>query len=201
MARVKPFRGIRYNNAKFHDQMSRLVAPPYDVIDDEQLSALYESHINNIVRMDLNRPGAQDQSDNNKYTRARRYLMDWLAEGDLIIGGQAIPLDASQREKVLAFREQLVEVAAGGADIGIQGASLATKALGDAAAAIASGEAAGLEARIEADADAIRDAAQALCNRIPELRAARDALVAAVPEFAPYAALDKNDLGNCHVEA
>lgn len=122
-------------------------------------------------------------------------------EGDLIIGGQAIPLDAAQREKVLAFREQLVEVAAGGADIGIQGASLATKALGDAAAAIASGETAGLEAKIEAEADAIRDAAQALCNRIPELRAARDALVVAVPEFAPYAALDKNDLGNCHVEA
>ncbi len=85
MARVKPFRGIRYNNAKFHDQMCRLVAPPYDVIDDEQLSALYESHINNIVRMDLNRPGAQDESDNNKYTRARRYLMDWIAEGDLIV--------------------------------------------------------------------------------------------------------------------
>ena len=96
-------------------------------------------------------------------------------QGDLIIGGQAIPLDASQREKVLAFREQLVEVAAGGADIGIQGASLATKALGDAAAAIASGETAGLEAKIEAEADAMRDAAQALCNRIPELRAARDA--------------------------
>lgn len=122
-------------------------------------------------------------------------------QGDLIIGGQALPLDEMQKQRVLAFREQLVEVAVGGADIGIQGASLATKALGDAAAAIASGETADLEAKIESEAGAIREAAQALCNRLPELRAARDALVAAVPEFAPYAALDKNDLDNCNVEA
>ena len=35
----------------------------------------------------------------------------------------------------------------------------------------------------------------------PLLPAARDALVAAIPEFAPYAALDTNDLDNCKVEA
>ena len=85
MAKVRAFRGIRYNVERFNDQMNRLVAPPYDVIDDEQLSALYESHINNIVRMDLNRAAERDGLENNRYTRARRYLMDWLAEGDLII--------------------------------------------------------------------------------------------------------------------
>lgn len=85
MANIKAFRGIRYNTKRFDDQMSRLVAPPYDVIDDEQLSALYEQHINNIVRMELNRTTEQDQPQNNRYTRARRYLMDWLAEGELLI--------------------------------------------------------------------------------------------------------------------
>lgn len=85
MATIKPFRGIRYNAQRFADQMNRLVAPPYDVIDDEQLSALYERHINNIVRMELNKHAETDQAENNRYTRARRYLMDWLAEGDLII--------------------------------------------------------------------------------------------------------------------
>ncbi len=121
--------------------------------------------------------------------------------GDLIIGGQALALDAAQREKVLEFRKQLVEVAVSGADIGVQGASLATQALGEAAAAISSGDTAGLEAKVEAEADAIRQAAQALCDRLPQLRAARDAVVAAIPEFAPYAALDTNDLDNCKVEA
>ena len=76
MAHIKAFRGIRYNTKRFDDQMSRLVAPPYDVIDDEQLSALYEQHINNIVRMELNRKTPHDQPQNNRYTRARRYLMD-----------------------------------------------------------------------------------------------------------------------------
>lgn len=85
MAKVRAFRGIRYNNERFADQMNRLVAPPYDVIDDEMLSSLYESHINNIVRMDLNRAATADSEENNRYTRARRYLMDWLAEGDLTI--------------------------------------------------------------------------------------------------------------------
>lgn len=85
MAKVRAFRGIRYNTERFADNMNRLVAPPYDVIDDEMLSSLYESHINNIVRMDLNRAATVDNVENNRYTRARRYLMDWLAEGDLTI--------------------------------------------------------------------------------------------------------------------
>ena len=83
MAIVRPFRGIRYKQSSLNAPFASVVAPPYDVIDDAQQSQLYERHPKNVVRMDLNRIQPNDDADNNRYSRARRYLMDWLAEGTL----------------------------------------------------------------------------------------------------------------------
>lgn len=83
MAKIKAFRGIRYNEARFGAEIEALVAPPYDVIDAEEQDELYARHPNNIVRLDLNREQDSDHAENNRYTRARRHLMDWLARGVL----------------------------------------------------------------------------------------------------------------------
>src|SRR5690606_6543118 len=84
MAEIKPFRGIRFNPERFDNEaMADLVAPPYDVIDPHEQDALYERHPNNIVRLDLNRIRPSDDADNNRYTRSRRHLMDWLGRGVL----------------------------------------------------------------------------------------------------------------------
>ena len=40
-------------------------------------------------------------------------------------------------------------------------------------------------------------ALQALCDRLPQLLAAQDAFVAAVPEFAPYADANRDDISEC----
>lgn len=63
--------------------MRDVVAPPYDVIDSAGQDALYARHPKNFVRVDLNRITDEDHDQNNRYTRSRRYLMDWLAEGVL----------------------------------------------------------------------------------------------------------------------
>ena len=45
MARVRPFRGIRYNPELV--RLGGVLAPPYDVIDDAQRDALYGRDLRN----------------------------------------------------------------------------------------------------------------------------------------------------------
>ncbi len=60
-----------------------MVAPPYDVIDAELQTALYDKHPANVVRLILNRDEPGDDEHNNRYTRAARLLRGWLREGVL----------------------------------------------------------------------------------------------------------------------
>lgn len=84
MAKIRPLRGVRYNTAMIQgDALQRVIAPPYDVIDDEAVQQLYAAHPNNVVRVDLNVIQATDSDANNRYTRARRHMLDWLAMGIL----------------------------------------------------------------------------------------------------------------------
>lgn len=83
MADVRGFRALRYDDDRFAGDKKQLVAPPYDVIDEAEQSELYEQHPHNIIRLILNQKQADDSAENNRYTRARRHMMDWLAEGVL----------------------------------------------------------------------------------------------------------------------
>ncbi len=86
MAEIKPFRGIRYAWRELDaEEMGQLVAPPYDVIGDEEQDLLYRRHPANIVRLDLNRIKRTDNGDDNRYERARRHLFDWIARGILVV--------------------------------------------------------------------------------------------------------------------
>jgi hypothetical protein len=121
-------------------------------------------------------------------------------QGDLIIDGQPVPLDPKQRELALAYRNQLAMVAETGARVGLEGAELAGKAMKEAAKAALSGDEIDVEARIEAEADAVRESAKALCEHLPALHAAQQELAAAVPEFAPYATMDRKEYDDCRAE-
>ena len=86
MAEIKPFRGIRYHwEALSSEEMGALVAPPYDVIGEEEQEQLYRRHPANIVRLDLNRIQRSDTGEDNRYERARRHLFDWLAQGTMVV--------------------------------------------------------------------------------------------------------------------
>ena len=82
MAEIKGFRAIRYNLDDL-DEPAEVLAPPYDVIDADEQDELYERHGANVIRLILNRQHDSDTGENNRYTRARRHLMDWLARGIL----------------------------------------------------------------------------------------------------------------------
>src|SRR3954454_20879131 len=82
MPDIRPFRGIRYDMTQV-GTMSDVVAPPYDVIDPALQQRLYQASPYNVVRLELNREEPGDDAENNRYTRAARFLRDWLRQGVL----------------------------------------------------------------------------------------------------------------------
>ncbi|HKI20499.1 MAG TPA: DUF1015 domain-containing protein [Isosphaeraceae bacterium] len=82
MPDVRPFRGVRYDVARV-GTLSDVVAPPYDVIDTALQDRLYQASPYNIVRLELNREELGDKESDHRYTRAARFLRDWLRQGIL----------------------------------------------------------------------------------------------------------------------
>ena len=79
---IQAFAGLRYDLGHV-GSLSDVVAPPYDVIDDELRDALYERHPANVIRLILNREEPGDDDRQNKYSRAARFLKNWRSEGVL----------------------------------------------------------------------------------------------------------------------
>jgi uncharacterized protein (DUF1015 family) len=83
MAEIRPFRGIRYNQEAIGD-LSLVVSPIYDVIDDEARDAYYNKHPYNVIRLILNRPKKNDTDPEQPYVRAAEFLDRWLSQRILI---------------------------------------------------------------------------------------------------------------------
>jgi len=120
--------------------------------------------------------------------------------GELIIDGKPVPLNAAQRAALLDYRAQTLVIARAGMDVGMQGAKLATKAVTEAIGGIFSGKPDEIEKRVQAQADGIRQAAGALCDKLPALQAAQQRVASLVPEFAPFATSESTDTSDCKRE-
>lgn len=83
MAEIKPFKGIRYNR-QIIDDLSKVVCPPYDVISPEDRIYYHALHPHNYIRLVLGEDLETDTQHDNRFTRAARYLNEWLSEGILI---------------------------------------------------------------------------------------------------------------------
>ena len=81
--KILPFRGLRYNPQKI-SRIGQVIAPPYDVIKDEQRVALERQHANNVVRLILSQPYKTDTETDNQYTRSAATLENWISERVLI---------------------------------------------------------------------------------------------------------------------
>lgn len=82
MARIVPFKGILYNTERIN--VEDVLAPPYDIITPEFREELYNKSPYNVVRIDFGKDLPDDNSLENKYTRAKKYLNEWLKENILI---------------------------------------------------------------------------------------------------------------------
>ena len=74
MAEIRPLRALHYDPAR--DPLQDVVAPPYDVIDDEQRAALAARSPHNVVEIDL------PQGD-EPYSTAAETFARWRQEGVL----------------------------------------------------------------------------------------------------------------------
>ena len=77
MAEITPFHGVLYDLAKVGD-VTAVVAPPYDVIGLAEQTALYERHPCNVVRLELGQEHSGNGPQDNRYTRAKQFLEEWL---------------------------------------------------------------------------------------------------------------------------
>ncbi len=80
---VAPFRAVRYDPKKVGG-WARVVAPPYDVINEKMQKARYERDPHNVVRLILGMHSPTDHEGDNRYTRAAQSLHEWLKQGILV---------------------------------------------------------------------------------------------------------------------
>ena len=79
MAKVKAFRGLRYNQEEIK-KISNVIAPPYDVINSEQQKELMNSSQYNVVHIDFN-----DGEGGEKYNISINTLNHWIENNILAL--------------------------------------------------------------------------------------------------------------------
>ena len=82
MAKIFPFRGLRYNPSKV--KLAEVVTQPYDKITPEMQDRYYGSSPYNLVRIILGKPQAGDNEQESVYTRAAASLQQWRSDGVLV---------------------------------------------------------------------------------------------------------------------
>jgi uncharacterized protein (DUF1015 family) len=87
MVKVAAFKGITYNKEKIKD-LDKVMSPPYDIISSKQQDSLYENSPYNFVRLILGRQFPDDDEENNRYSRAKKYFEQWQKER-VLIGSEA----------------------------------------------------------------------------------------------------------------
>lgn len=80
MAFIKSFKGLRFNQNKA-GEISTLVCPPYDIINDVQRAEFLKRNPNNIIRLEL-------PKGENAYQDAGKTLKEWLNSGVLATDSQ-----------------------------------------------------------------------------------------------------------------
>ncbi|MEE8573796.1 MAG: DUF1015 domain-containing protein [Thermodesulfobacteriota bacterium] len=82
MSSVIPFKGVLYNPEKISD-LTKVMAPPYDVISPEYQQTLYDRDPANIIRLILAKEVAGDAEGSDKYSRAEADYKAFLGDGTL----------------------------------------------------------------------------------------------------------------------
>ena len=81
MARIFPFQPLRYTSKA--GNLQNLVTQPYDKISPSMQARYLAASPYNLVRIILGERKPEDTESDNVYTRAARYLTDWIAQNIL----------------------------------------------------------------------------------------------------------------------
>ena len=83
MAIIAPFKGLTYNFETV-DDLSKVVAPPYDVISEDEQEAFYQADPFNVIRLVLGKKKIGDSDWDNRYTRSADVFRQWESEDILV---------------------------------------------------------------------------------------------------------------------
>lgn len=99
MIRIAPFRGLLYNQKKIRD-VSKVIAPPYDVISGADQERLYKKSPYNFVRLDFSQDGGA-------YDSIAQLFQEWLAQGVLERDDQPAIYFLSQRFRLKTGEQKI----------------------------------------------------------------------------------------------
>lgn len=83
MPEIVPFRGLRYSPQRVGKDWSNLVAPPYDVLDEQDKAKLLARSDRNIVAVDLPFVPPKSAGPDEVYARAAATLARWTQDGTM----------------------------------------------------------------------------------------------------------------------
>lgn len=99
MVRIAPFRGVFYNQKKIRD-LGKVIAPPYDVISQEEQEKLYKKSPYNFVRLDLSQ-------EPRTYEAVAQMLGAWQSEDILQRDDRPTIYYLSHRFKIKSGEQKL----------------------------------------------------------------------------------------------
>jgi len=74
--KIRPFKGLRYK-IKLFKSPGEFLCWPYDIIDKKHQNEFYRRSSYNVIRLALGKIYKTDTENNNRYTRAKKYLNLW----------------------------------------------------------------------------------------------------------------------------
>ena len=122
--------------------------------------------------------------------------------GDFLIEGKAVAIDVGQRQQLLRYRGQVIDIAKAGIDIGERSAQAALEVVDRGLFSLMVGAMTGsLERRVEKTVrETVEPGVRQICHRLPALMDTQQRLSASLPSFRPYATLEADDVEDCERE-
>lgn len=120
-------------------------------------------------------------------------------QGDFLVDGKAVAIDARQRQQLLDYRGQIIGLAKVGIDAGEQAAMAALEATDVSLFSLIVGGLSGsLERRVEASVKQhLEPLVVQICGRLPQVLESQQRLATRLPRFQPYANLQREDIHDC----
>ena len=120
-------------------------------------------------------------------------------KGDFLIDDKAVAINAQQRRQLLGYRGQVIELAKVGVDGGEKVALAALDATDVSLFSLIVGGLSGnLERRVDASVKQhVEPRVRQICQRLPQVLESQQQLAAELPQFQPYANLERDDIDDC----
>ena len=81
MTDVRPFKGLRYDADRV--ELSRVIVPPYDVVQPDERAAFYDRDPHNAIRFELTREVADEAATD--YAHIAETIENWRKDGVLVL--------------------------------------------------------------------------------------------------------------------